>query len=48
MRGGVLQKQTKICLVCKKSFNNRKRWDSRGQWEKIIYCSDACRKNKNK
>lgn len=47
MPNGKLQNQTKICIVCNKSFNNRKRWNSRGQWDQVKYCSDKCRKNKN-
>jgi len=38
--------QTKICAVCKKPFNNRKKWASRGQWEQIKYCSEKCRNSK--
>jgi hypothetical protein len=40
-----IKQQTKICPVCLRSFSNRKKWDSRGLWDKIVYCSDAC-KNK--
>ena len=38
-----IKQQTKICPVCLRSFSNRKKWESRGVWDKIIYCSDACR-----
>jgi len=30
-----VKSQTKICVVCKKPFNNRKKWASRGQWAQI-------------
>ncbi len=40
------KKQIKICIGCNKPFNNRKRWESRGQWDEVKYCSDKCRKNK--
>lgn len=39
--------ESKICLTCKKPFNNRKKWSSRGQWDLVKYCSDKCRRNKN-
>ncbi|MCX6805754.1 MAG: DUF2256 domain-containing protein [Candidatus Saccharibacteria bacterium] len=39
---------TKICKVCKRPFDNRKRWASRGQWASVKYCSEACRKSKSK
>ncbi|MFL2913482.1 MAG: DUF2256 domain-containing protein [Opitutales bacterium] len=35
---------SKICPVCKRSFENRKKWESRGIWDQIVYCSDKCRK----
>ncbi|MEI6169976.1 MAG: DUF2256 domain-containing protein [Candidatus Saccharibacteria bacterium] len=41
-----IKNQTKICTVCKKPFNNRKKWASRGQWEQIKYCSEKCRNTK--
>jgi hypothetical protein len=34
----------KNCPVCKRDFMNRKKWESRGLWPFIIYCSKACRK----
>jgi hypothetical protein len=34
----------KICLVCKKSFENRKRWASRGSFASVKYCSRRCRR----
>lgn len=38
------QKEIKICPVCKREFHNRAKWDKRGQWEQIKYCSKKCRK----
>ena len=35
---------SKVCPVCKRGFENRKKWESRGIWDQIIYCSDKCRK----
>lgn len=41
-----LKQQFKICPVCQRPFHNRKKWESRGLWPSIIYCSDKCRKNR--
>ncbi|MFC4992656.1 DUF2256 domain-containing protein [Rubritalea tangerina] len=41
-----LKNQTKTCPVCHRPFHNRKKWQSRGIWNAIIYCSDKCRKNR--
>ncbi len=35
----------KICVVCQKPFNWRKKWEK--VWEDVKYCSDRCRMNKN-
>jgi hypothetical protein len=35
----------KTCLVCKKSFENRKRWASRSSFAYVKYCSRRCRRN---
>jgi hypothetical protein len=35
---------SKVCPICKRGFENRKKWESRGMWDQIIYCSDKCRK----
>lgn len=37
---------TKICPVCQRPFTNRHKWESRGLWPSIIYCSKACRKKR--
>jgi hypothetical protein len=37
---------TKICNTCGKPFAWRKKWER--VWEEVLYCSDACRKNKIK
>lgn len=36
---------SKVCLVCEKPFNWRKKW--RKDWEEVKYCSERCRRNKN-
>lgn len=43
-----LKKQFKICSTCRLPFHNRKKWESRGIWEHVKYCSDKCRKSRNK
>ncbi|MCX8009022.1 MAG: DUF2256 domain-containing protein [Patescibacteria group bacterium] len=40
------QKEIKVCIVCKRSFTNRKKWKRRNIWENVLYCSDGCRKRK--
>ncbi|WGH74276.1 DUF2256 domain-containing protein [Tenacibaculum tangerinum] len=37
---------TKICVVCGLPFTWRKKWER--HWEEVKYCSQKCRKNKNK
>lgn len=32
----------KICPVCRREFAWRKKWSR--DWDKVIYCSEACRK----
>jgi hypothetical protein len=32
---------SKICPVCQRPFNWRKKWAR--DWEQVIYCSDRCR-----
>ncbi|MFM8859408.1 MAG: DUF2256 domain-containing protein [Methylocystis sp.] len=34
----------KICLGCALAFNWRKKWAK--NWERVLYCSERCRKNK--
>ncbi|MEI7979051.1 MAG: DUF2256 domain-containing protein [Bacteroidota bacterium] len=34
----------KICLVCKRPFAWRKKWEK--VWDEVKYCSDKCRMNK--
>lgn len=36
----------KICLICNRPFQWRKKWEK--IWEDVVYCSDKCRKNRNK
>ncbi|MEL0090889.1 MAG: DUF2256 domain-containing protein [Rhodospirillales bacterium] len=35
---------TKICKVCGRSFNWRKKWAK--VWEDVLYCSQRCASNK--
>jgi hypothetical protein len=35
----------KRCVNCNKEFSWRKKWEN--NWEKVKFCSDRCRKNKN-
>ena len=37
---------TKTCIVCKRSFTWRKKWEK--DWENVKYCSKRCRSNKTK
>ena len=36
----------KICLVCKRPFTWRKKWEK--NWNEVKYCSDRCRSDKGK
>lgn len=38
--------ETKICASCGRSIEYRKKWEK--NWDSIKYCSDECRRNKNK
>ena len=35
----------KICPVCGRPFAWRKKWKK--DWDKVIYCSERCRRHKN-
>ncbi|MFN0275595.1 MAG: DUF2256 domain-containing protein [Chitinophagales bacterium] len=37
---------SKICTVCERSFNWRKKWEK--VWDEVKYCSDKCKMNKHK
>ena len=41
-------KETKICVVCGKPFENRKKWKIRDIWDEIKYCSKRCRSDAKK
>ncbi|WP_339863659.1 DUF2256 domain-containing protein [uncultured Algoriphagus sp.] len=34
----------KNCLVCKRPFAWRKKWEK--NWEEVKYCSERCRRNR--
>ncbi|MBC7536492.1 MAG: DUF2256 domain-containing protein [Ferruginibacter sp.] len=36
----------KICIVCQRPFTWRKKWEA--VWEEVKYCSEKCRRTKNK
>jgi len=42
-----VKNQTKICPTCDREFHNRYKWESRGQWDNIVYCSSSCRKKEH-
>jgi hypothetical protein len=35
----------RICVICKKPFTWRKKWEN--VWGEVKYCSDKCRMNKS-
>ncbi|WP_159951396.1 DUF2256 domain-containing protein [Polaribacter septentrionalilitoris] len=35
---------SKVCPVCKRPFNWRKKWEK--NWKNVKYCSKKCSKNK--
>jgi len=35
----------KTCIVCKRPFTWRKKWEK--VWDDVKYCSKRCRSNKN-
>ena len=37
---------TKTCTVCQRPFTWRKKWEK--VWEEVKYCSERCRREKNK
>ena len=37
---------TKICTSCGRTIEYRKKWEK--NWPEVKYCSDECRRNKNK
>ncbi|WP_370299204.1 DUF2256 domain-containing protein [Roseivirga thermotolerans] len=40
------QLPTKICPVCNRPFEWRKKW--RNCWQEVVYCSEKCRRNRNR
>ena len=36
----------KVCPVCNRPFTWRKKWED--DWENVKYCSQRCRRNKNR
>ncbi len=35
----------KTCIICKKPFTWRKKWEK--VWEQVKYCSEKCKRSKN-
>lgn len=35
---------SKICSVCNKNFNWRKKWEK--NWDNVRYCSEKCKRSK--
>jgi len=35
---------SKICVICERPFNWRKKWKK--DWQNVKYCSERCKKNK--
>ncbi|WP_343228698.1 DUF2256 domain-containing protein [Silanimonas sp.] len=33
---------SKVCPVCQRPFDWRKKWER--DWDRVVYCSDACRR----
>ncbi|HCE3510564.1 TPA: DUF2256 domain-containing protein [Vibrio parahaemolyticus] len=44
MKGFKSHLPTKLCPVCEQPFSWRKKWAR--NWEKVIYCSERCRRSK--
>ncbi|WP_395376005.1 DUF2256 domain-containing protein [Marinicella sp. W31] len=47
-KAGIMKKQhlpSKVCTVCNRPFNWRKKW--KHVWQEVKYCSQRCRSNKN-
>ncbi|EOW0799175.1 DUF2256 domain-containing protein [Vibrio parahaemolyticus] len=44
MKGFNSHLPTKLCPVCERPFSWRKKWAR--NWEKVIYCSERCRRSK--
>ncbi|EGA72108.1 hypothetical protein VISI1226_04869 [Vibrio sinaloensis DSM 21326] len=46
LKGFKSQLDTKQCPVCSRTFSWRKKW--KRNWHEVVYCSERCRRNKNK
>ncbi|NSW73654.1 DUF2256 domain-containing protein [bacterium] len=40
-----MKKKSKVCPVCKREFEIRKKWNK--IWDQVKYCSKKCRRYKN-
>jgi hypothetical protein len=41
---GQMNRRSKMCVVCGREMQWRKKW--KNTWDRVKYCSDACRKNR--
>jgi hypothetical protein len=41
-----VDRPTKTCLVCGRPFQWRRKWKL--VWEEVRYCSERCRRNRNR
>ncbi|MCP9825475.1 DUF2256 domain-containing protein [Synechococcus sp. EJ6-Ellesmere] len=41
-----IERPTKNCSICGRPFQWRKKW--KDVWEEVRYCSDRCRRNRNR
>ncbi|MDF2152562.1 DUF2256 domain-containing protein [Vibrio sp. CAU 1672] len=46
MKGFKTQLAVKTCPVCRRPFSWRKKW--KNNWEHIVFCSQRCRRGKNR
>ena len=37
---------SKICLICRRPFVWRKKWEK--VWDEVLFCSEKCRRNKKR
>ena len=37
---------SKICLICRRPFVWRKKWQK--VWDEVLFCSEKCRRNKKR
>ncbi|WP_084631312.1 DUF2256 domain-containing protein [Ferrimonas senticii] len=45
MKVDSLRQQTKLCAVCQRPFQWRKKWQQ--CWQQVRYCSERCRRQRH-